>query len=106
MRNLLQILHGHIELCRVDHALALELNPDPVYPLAREVDVELELRTGFFRTHIRDERMGVDHVDQVVARREHMPPRADVLLDSISGLEAEKYHRLLAGDRLGRIGLE
>ena len=76
MAPLFEVLHGNVELRRVDHTLALKLYPDAIGVLAREVHVELHVGTA-----IRNERMSVDHIDQIVTRGEHVAPGADVLLD-------------------------
>src|SRR5437868_8024463 len=64
---LLQILHRNIELRRIHHALALKLHPHAIHTLAREVNIELHLGPA-----IRNERMRVNHVDQIVARGQHV----------------------------------
>ena len=62
-----------VEMCRVDDALPLKLNPDPVDARTREGQRELHLRAA-----IGDVRMRVDHVDEVVAGRQHVAPGAEV----------------------------
>src|SRR5262245_9765332 len=61
------------ERCRADFPLPLELKPDAVSRLAREEDVKLHLRSA-----VSDGGMTVDHVDQVVACGQHVPPRAEI----------------------------
>src|SRR6266576_2815386 len=84
--------HGHIKLCRVDHALALELHPDTVGFRSREDHVELNLRTA-----ICDERMLVEHIDQILARREHVSPCAEILFESFTRLHSKIHLRLETG---------
>src|ERR1700688_611295 len=93
-----KILNGNIEPRGIDDSLSLELHPHTISVFAREIDVELHLGTT-----IGDERMGMNHVDEVVTGGEHMAPRADVLLDSISRLKMEEHHRFRSRNGLRRI---
>ena len=69
-----QFRHRFRERRRVHHALSLELHPDLLGMSARENDVELQLRPT-----VSDEGMIVNQIDQVVARRQHVRPGANVL---------------------------
>ena len=50
--------NGNIEVCCVDHALALKLDPNPVFLRPGEVYVELHLRAA-----VSEERMCVDQIN-------------------------------------------
>ena len=65
---------------RVHHALALELHPHAVRSRTRELQTELDLRAA-----IGDERMSVDHIDQIVARRSprRLHKRSTLLLHAL-----------------------
>ena len=45
----------------------------------------------------------MDHVDEVVARGEHVTPGCEILLESIGRLHAKVHLRLETRDRLRRI---
>src|ERR1700733_314177 len=96
---LLQLLDRNIEVGGVHHAIALELHPHAISSRARELHTELDLRAA-----IGNERMGVDQVDQIVARRQHVCPCADVFFQAVGGRYPEIDLRLLRGDRLRWIG--
>ena len=64
---------------RVDDPVSLELDPHSIGPRTREGEIELNLRRA-----IRDERMRMYHIDEVVARGKHMAPGSQVVLQAIS----------------------
>ena len=47
--------------------------------------------------------MGVNQIDEVVTRGQHVAPRAEIQLQIIGRLHAKEEHGLLTSDRLGRI---
>ena len=87
----LERLDRDVEMRGVHDAMALELHPDPVHARPREDEIELHLRTA-----VGDERMRVDHVDQVVAGRQHVAPGAEILLEAIAGVSV---NRICVGSR-------
>src|SRR5215469_9374772 len=78
----LQLRHRNIEPCGVHHTLTLKLHPYAIGPCARKDDVELHLRPA-----VSDEGMIVNHVDQFIARRQHVAPGAEIELQSIGRFE-------------------
>ena len=62
---------------RVDDAVALELYPDAIGARSRKHHIELNLRTA-----IRNEGVGVHHVDEIVAGCQHVSPGAEVFFES------------------------
>jgi len=81
---LLQLRHRHVKRRRVHHAVALELDPHTIRPRPREDHVELFLSPSIA---MKDDR---DHIDQIVAGGQHVPPGAQILLQSIGGLQPER----------------
>ena len=71
---------------RIDYAIPLELYPDAVRADTRKGEIELNLRRA-----ICDKRMRVDHVDNVVACRQHVAPGAKVLLEAVARRYVEAH---------------
>jgi len=80
----------------VDDTVTQKLDPDAIHACTWENHVELD-----FRTAVGQERMGMHHVDQVVARGEHMTPGAEILLESFHGAEVELNVRRESGYLFG-----
>src|SRR5262245_7481879 len=76
-----QFLDGNVKVNGIDDTIALKLYPHTVGPRTREGQVKLDLRGS-----IGDERMRVRHVDQIVARCEHVPPGAEVFFKTFTGV--------------------
>src|SRR5436190_24163543 len=72
--SLPEFLNRNVKMCGVHDAFALELNPNPIGLRSRKDHVELNLRSP-----VCDERMLVDHVDQICAGDEHVAPRTKIL---------------------------
>src|SRR5262245_45769870 len=83
------VVGSDVELSSVHHPCALELHPQAIVVIAAgENDVELDFRaTG--RVDLRDKRVGVDEIHEVVARNQHVTPGAEVLLNAIGSRELE-----------------
>src|SRR5262245_48928985 len=81
-------LYRNIKMRGVHDAFALELNPDPVGFRPWKNDVELYLRAA-----VSDERMFVNHVDQVGTGHQHVSPSAEILLQSVSLLQTKQHLR-------------
>ena len=94
-----QFLNGNVKVDCIHNAIALKLDPYTVGPWTRKRKVELDLRTS-----IGDEWMRVGHIDQVVARGEHMTPGAEILLESFHGAEVELNARRESGYLFGGNG--
>src|SRR5215510_6588883 len=73
-----QSFHRHIEVHGVDDALPLKLNPDSIAFAAWEYHVELNLRSA-----VRDERMLMNHVDQIITGDQHVAPGREILLQTV-----------------------
>jgi hypothetical protein len=73
-------------------ALALQLNPDAVDARAREHHLEFHLRTA-----VGEQRVLVHHVDEIIARDQHVRPCAEILLESSFG--GDRQPHLRAGGR-------
>src|SRR5689334_16298457 len=82
---------------RVHNAVALKLDPDAIHARTRKNEIELH-----FRLSIRNERVRVDHVDQVVAGRQHMTPGAEILFEAIAWVDGEPHSSGRTGERLIR----
>src|SRR5271155_4865680 len=85
IEDLSKLHHWNVECRGIDDALALELHPHAIHAFARENYVKLRLRTA-----VGDERVGVNHVDQIVARGQHMPPGSQILLHPVERFELEE----------------
>ena len=77
----------------VHDSITLELHPDAVHSGAVEGQIELHLRRP-----VCDERMLVNHVDQVVAGGQHMSPRAKIFFKAVAGPEVKAQLRILSGN--------
>lgn len=73
--QLLEVAHGNVEM-DVHHTLALELYPDSIRLWPGKHDLELD-----HLMLIHTKRMEMQHVDEVVARGEHMCPGAEISRD-------------------------
>ena len=89
---------GYVEVRGIHHAVPLKLHPDAESTRAREHQIELHHLTA-----IGNEGMRVDHVDQVVAGGQHVPPGAQILLEPIRRVQREAHLDRRTGGRLGRI---
>ena len=81
----------------IHHAVSLELHPHAICASARESQIKLNLR----RT-IRKQGMRMRHIDQVVADRQHVTPRAEIFLNSLAGAERKAHLGVHSGNWLGR----
>ena len=86
----------------IHDTVTLELDPDSIGARPREDDLELDSRSA-----VGEKRVLVHHVDQVVARHEHVAPHSKVLLESALALDDKAQLRPRGrdgpfGDRLER----
>src|SRR4030095_14321417 len=93
----LQRFHRHIELDGIDDTQPLKLDPHAVDLGPWKHHLELD-----HRALVHAVRMQMNHVDQVVARREHVRPGAEILLESLARIEPETQLRAIARNRLFR----
>ena len=82
-------------------ALTLELDPHAIVLGARKGNVKLNLRPT-----VGDERVDVDHIDQVLARDQGVSPGPEQLLETVAGGQLKMQLRLEARQRLRRLGLQ
>src|SRR6185436_16029208 len=85
----------YIKMNSIDDTLPLELYPDAISADTRESQIKLNLRGPIGKKW-----MGMDHVDQVVAGRQHMTPGAQILLEAFSRTDRKAHLSVRPGNRL------
>src|SRR3989442_4999246 len=91
----------HVEVSGIDDALTLKLHPHPIHASTWKDEAEQHLGTA-----VRERWMLVQHVDQVIARREHVAPRTKQSLNPRARAESTAHLRWLTGNRIWRVGLK
>src|SRR5262245_19580865 len=86
-----------IEMDGVYNAVPLELHPNAVSTSSWKGEIELNLRRAVCYQRVR-----MHHVDQVVARRQHMAPGAKIFLESLAWRDAKAQLRVAARDGFRR----
>src|SRR6187200_2107298 len=93
----LQRFHWHVELDGIDDAQSLKLDPHAIGLGPWKHHLEFD-----HRPVVDAIRMLMNHVDEVVARCQHVRPCPEILLESITRIEPEAQLRTISGNRLFR----
>ena len=94
--DLLGRFHGNIKVDGIGDAFPLELHPTPTGPRAREDECEIHLGSA-----VRDERLLMDEMDQIVARRQHVPSCTKVSSQAVARGQVELHVGLTTGKGSG-----
>src|SRR5262245_27914770 len=89
--------YRYIKMDRIHSTLTLKLYPDAIGVGGRKGKVELNLGRA-----IAEQGMRMYHIDQVVAGRQHVAPRAQILLESIGGTDRKTHLRVRTCNGLDR----
>src|SRR4051794_22955381 len=91
--------HRYAERGGIHDTQALKLHPNPMNARSWKDDVELNRVAAVF-----PRRMRVNQINQIRTGTKHVPPRAEVGLETIARRQREEHHRLCPGERLLGIG--